>query len=65
MIAGAVLGVAVGKLVRSIVPIIDTPLDPSGFAAGLAAFLFIAFLATLSPALKALRIDPASALRYE
>lgn len=65
MIAGAVLGVAVGRVVRSMVPIIDTPLDPSGFAAGLAAFLVIAFLATLSPALKALRIDPASTLRYE
>lgn len=65
MIAGAVLGVAVGKAVRSIIPIIESPLDPSGFAAGLAAFLLIAFLATLSPVLKALRIDPASTLRYE
>jgi ABC-type lipoprotein release transport system permease subunit len=32
---------------------------------GLAAFLAIAFLATLSPSLKALRIDPSSTLRYE
>ena len=65
MIAGAVLGVAVGKVVRSMIPIIDTPLDPSGFALGLVAFLVIALLATLSPALKALRVDPASTLRHE
>jgi ABC-type lipoprotein release transport system permease subunit len=41
------------------------PLDPAGFASGIAAFCLIAALATLSPALKALRIDPASTLRSD
>jgi ABC-type lipoprotein release transport system permease subunit len=40
-------------------------LDPAGFAAGLAAFVVIAVVATAMPALKALRIDPASTLRCE
>ena len=62
---GAALGAVLGKMIRSLVEIIDNPLDPVGFAAGLAAFLLIATLATLSPALRALRIDPSSTLRSE
>jgi ABC-type lipoprotein release transport system permease subunit len=65
MMGGAALGIVVGKVARSIIDSVDSPLDPLGFAAGLAAFLPIAVLATLSPALKALRIDPSSTLRYE
>jgi putative ABC transport system permease protein len=65
MMAGTALGIGLGMVARSIIEIVDSPLDPPGFAAGLAAFLVIAALAVLSPALKALRIDPSSTLRYE
>jgi predicted permease len=65
MALGTVLGIVLGKVAGSIVETIGDPLDPIGFVAGLAAFLLIAALATLSPALKALRIDPSSTLRYE
>jgi ABC-type lipoprotein release transport system permease subunit len=36
-----------------------------GFAAGVAVFALIAVAATVMPAMKALRIDPASTLRCE
>jgi ABC-type lipoprotein release transport system permease subunit len=39
--------------------------DPTGFAAGLALFALVAALATLSPAMRALRIDPSETLREE
>jgi hypothetical protein len=65
MVAGTAAGAALGRAVKSIVWMLNNPLDLSGFAVGLAAFLAIAFLATLSPALKTLRIDPSSTLRYE
>jgi putative ABC transport system permease protein len=70
MVTGTAAGSALGKIIKSLVWIqldrlVDNPLDISGFALGLAAFLAIAFLATLYPALKALRIDPSSTLRYD
>jgi ABC-type lipoprotein release transport system permease subunit len=40
-------------------------LDVPGFAIGLACFMLVAGLATLSPALRALRIDPSKTLREE
>jgi ABC-type lipoprotein release transport system permease subunit len=40
-------------------------IDVTGFAAGLTGFAFVALLATISPALRALRIDPSSTLREE
>ena len=64
MLAGTALGIAIARFVGSAVDIVR-PLDPLGFAAGLAVFLLIAALATVSPALKALRIDPSSTLRCE
>ena len=53
-----------------------TPIDVASFAAGwqaawpgivvgIAAFLVVAALATMSPALRALRIDPSVTLREE
>jgi predicted permease len=39
--------------------------DPAGYLGGLAAFALVALLAALAPALRALRINPATALRWE
>jgi ABC-type antimicrobial peptide transport system permease subunit len=70
MIGGAVVGVILAailsRLVRSFVflPNKDT-VDVVGFAAGLGCFAVAAVLATLSPALRALRIDPSTTLRDE
>jgi ABC-type lipoprotein release transport system permease subunit len=54
-----------GRLVQSANSMLDNALDPVGFAVGLGVFALIAVLATLSPALRALRIDPSSTLRCE
>jgi predicted permease len=66
VVAGALLALVVSRLVRSLVimPNRDT-LDLTGFAGGIACFLVVAALATLSPALRALRIDPSATLREE
>ncbi len=63
--AGVMLGISVGRIVGSQVMLVPDPLDPGGFAIGLVAFLVIASMATLSPAMRALRIDPSSTLRCE
>jgi predicted permease len=65
MAVGTALGIAVGKLFGSMVEARINTLDPLGFAMGLAAFSAIAVLATWSPAVKALRIDPSNTLRCE
>jgi predicted permease len=66
VVAGTVLAVAVARVVPSVVvmPNRDT-LDVAGFAIGLACFVLAAAMATLSPALRALRIDPSATLREE
>jgi ABC-type lipoprotein release transport system permease subunit len=53
-------------LVRSLV-VLQThdTVDVPGFAAGILAFVLIAAMATLSPARRALTIDPATTLREE
>jgi predicted permease len=65
-LAGVVLAVALSRLVRNQIPLQrhDT-VDVVGFLAGLGIFVLIAFLATLSPAARALRIDPSVSLREE
>jgi len=70
MISGAVVGVILAtilsRLVRSLVFLSNKDsIDVVGFAAGLACFVVAAVLATLSPALRALRIDPSTTLRED
>lgn len=64
--AGIVLAAILARVVRSVVALqgADT-MDPVGFAAGLAGFILVAVLATISPAMRALRIDPSTTLREE
>jgi predicted permease len=64
--AGSVLAAILSRVVRGMIALAgkDT-VDTLGFAVGIAAFLIVAALATLTPALRALRIDPAATLREE
>ena len=64
--AGVILAIVLSRLVRSLVVLqkSDT-VDVLGFAVGIAAFVLVAALATLSPAMRALRIDPSVTLREE
>ena len=65
-IVGSVLAVVLSRVVRSEIPLQGRDaVDPAGFALGLGCFLVIATLAALSPALRALKIDPAATLRDE
>jgi predicted permease len=65
-IAGVILAAVLSRLVRSFILLQShDAIDVTGFAAGLACFALVALLATISPALRALRIDPASTLREE
>ncbi len=65
MAAGILLAGGLWQLVRSIVPLRSHAFDVTGFALGLGAFVLVAVLATLSPAVRALRIDPSRTLREE
>jgi predicted permease len=66
VVVGVILATIVSLLVRGFIFIPKgEALDVAGFAAGLACFLLVAGLATLSPALRALRIDPSETLREE
>jgi ABC-type antimicrobial peptide transport system permease subunit len=63
-IAGVLLAAVLSRLVRSQIPLQrQEPMDIAGFATGLACFALVALLAVLSPALRALRIDPSTTLR--
>lgn len=65
-ITGAILAAVLSRLVRSFILLQNrAAIDVTGFAAGLTCFAFVALLATISPALRALRIDPSSTLREE
>jgi ABC-type antimicrobial peptide transport system permease subunit len=65
---GAVLGVALAaaaaKVVRNLL-FGFIPFNLVSFGAGLLLFGAVAFAASIAPVRRALRIDPASALRYE
>jgi predicted permease len=63
---GVVLAIALSRIARSLtyVPTAQA-VDPIGFGAGLICFALITVLATLSPMLKAIRIDPSTTLRHE
>jgi ABC-type lipoprotein release transport system permease subunit len=64
--AGAILAAALSRLVRSLIVLQNRDtVDVIGFAAGLGVFVLAAALATLSPAMRALRIDPCETLREE
>ncbi|HXJ44189.1 MAG TPA: FtsX-like permease family protein, partial [Bryobacteraceae bacterium] len=66
VVAGTVLATILTRLVRSIIVLHNRDgVDLTGFALGLACFGLAAALATLSPALRALRIDPSATLREE
>jgi ABC-type antimicrobial peptide transport system permease subunit len=64
-VAGLVLAVILSRLVRSQIVLYKEAMDVVGVAAGLAGFALVLALATLSPALRALRIDPSRTLRDE
>lgn len=66
IVAGTILAVILTRLVRSFIALqFGDGVDVTGFSAGLACFALVAILATLSPARRALRIDPAATLREE
>jgi hypothetical protein len=62
--AGVILAVMVGFLIRSRVSGLDTQ-DPVSYIAAVVLLVVVALFAILIPASRALRIDPASALRWE
>jgi ABC-type lipoprotein release transport system permease subunit len=63
---GVILAMILPRLVGSFIVLPNgQTVDVAGFAAGLAGFLLVAALATLSPALRALRIHPSETLREE
>jgi predicted permease len=65
-LAGVFLAVILARVVGSAVALRgNDSVDLLGFAAGLAGFGVVAVLATLSPAMRALRIDPSTTLREE
>jgi len=62
--AGVALAIVVGLLIRSTIIGLE-PLDPLAYTMGLMIFAVVAMVAILLPARRALRIDPASTLRWE
>jgi predicted permease len=66
LVAGVLLAVALERIVRTQAILrTNSVVDIPGFATGIACFLLIAALASLTPAMRALRIDPSETLREE
>jgi ABC-type antimicrobial peptide transport system permease subunit len=70
LIAGAAAGVAMaaaaGRIMQSLGQLLaDLRLDAPVYAAGIAIFALVVLAAAIAPALRALRINPATALRWE
>ncbi len=61
---GTVLAFGAAKITRNLLYGF-LPFDFAGFGTGLLIFAAVALIASIAPARRALRIDPASALRYE
>ncbi|MDO8681138.1 MAG: hypothetical protein Q7R30_21685 [Acidobacteriota bacterium] len=64
VIAGDLAAVALGRFVENQLYSVP-PLDIVSFAATAGVMILTAFIASLVPALRALRVDPISALRGE
>lgn len=62
--AGIALAAAAARVLHQLV-FGYTTFDVVSVGAGLAVFALVAIVASIAPARRALRIDPASALRYE
>jgi hypothetical protein len=66
LVVGSILAALLSRLVGSLVVLQKHELvDVAGFAAGILGFVLVAILATLSPAMRALRIDPSKTLRED
>ncbi len=63
-LAGVALAAAAAQVTRKIVYGF-IPFEVASFGAGLLLFAAVALIASIAPARRALRIDPASAVRYE
>ena len=61
---GLVLAMAVSKLMWSRTPMVD-PMDPVAYVTGLAIVAVAAVLASIGPALRAMRVDPVVTLKAE
>ena len=61
---GLVLAMAVSKLMWSRTPMVD-PMDPVAYVTGLAIVAGAAVLASIGPALRAMRVDPVVTLKAE
>lgn len=68
VVVGALVGIAAALGVSGVLSSVlfgVSPFDPIGLGGGLVFVLLVAFLATILPARRGLRVDPMTTLRYE